>query len=102
MKKKRWKNLGYRKDVSLNTYEDKLVPFTGSMVCYAGPSSAWDRVNAQTAFVEISDCRTKVCLHSNGVTKDDLFCFCDKLERMSVELTNFRRHLLNAIEEVTE
>lgn len=95
--KETWDCLDYRKDISLNNKD--MIPFTGGMVCYAGPSGPYDKEDEQTVFVEVSDCRVKVRIHSNGMSKESLLQFCNKLERMENGIGSFRRHLLDVVEE---
>lgn len=65
-------------------------PYTGSIVVYDGPARR-SGDNENQAFVEVSDCHQKVCLHEGKACPRDEFI--EKVKLMHKTLGEFILHL---------
>lgn len=91
--KKLLKTLGYRSDRFLNSESKRMIPFTSSVTCYFGDGYNCCKDKEHTCFVEIADCRSKIRLHPNGMTKEAILEFAKKLELLAHEVNAFSIYL---------
>ncbi len=93
--KKQWKKASFNSRKWLNSESSS---YSGSCFSFLGDIN-WANKKQRSAFFEIADCRSKVCIHSVSTKKKDLVDFSKKLELLAEEATAFSSFIKNMCEE---